>query len=241
MIVSGNFISADGVDFDPTDGVDQRGNNGEGDVFATKLTTDGDYGWTWTAGGSEYDFSDGTAIDMGGNVYIAGRFGNPGTPPGYTLDFDPTGDGDEQTSNGGGDAFITHLAADGSYGWTRTFGGPGEDVTRSLAVDLVGNIQMAGYFTESADLDPTEGVDIHESNGDRDAFVTTLLCTDEFPCEGDANGDGLVDPLDSGFVLARFGCAVGGDPNCDAADMNGDGLIDPLDVGYVLARFGPCD
>ena len=61
-------------------------------------------------------------------------------------------------------------------------------------------------------------------------------------CEGDANGDGLVDPLDSGFVLARFGCLVGGgDPQCDLADLNGDGLVNPLDVGFVLARFGPCE
>ena len=60
-------------------------------------------------------------------------------------------------------------------------------------------------------------------------------------CEGDANGDGLVDPLDSGFVLARFGCSVGtGDPSCDIADQNGDGLVDPLDVGFILARFGDC-
>ena len=60
-------------------------------------------------------------------------------------------------------------------------------------------------------------------------------------CEGDANLDGTVDPLDSGFVLARFGCAVGvGDDDCDAADQNGDGAVDPLDVGFVLARFGPC-
>lgn len=61
-------------------------------------------------------------------------------------------------------------------------------------------------------------------------------------CPGDANGDGLVDPLDSGFVLARFGCPVGeGDPECDIADQNGDGSVDPLDVGFVVARFGPCD
>jgi len=61
-------------------------------------------------------------------------------------------------------------------------------------------------------------------------------------CNGDANGDGLVDPLDSGFVLARFGCAVGeGDPSCDIADQNGDGSVDPLDVGFVLARFGECE
>jgi len=62
------------------------------------------------------------------------------------------------------------------------------------------------------------------------------------PCQGDANGDGTVDPLDSGFALARLGCLVGaGDPDCDAADQNGDGVVDPLDAGYVLARFGECD
>ncbi|MCH7701889.1 MAG: hypothetical protein IID37_09390 [Planctomycetes bacterium] len=60
-------------------------------------------------------------------------------------------------------------------------------------------------------------------------------------CEGDVNGDGIVDPLDSGFVLARFGCEFPGDGlNCLAADANGDGIVDPLDSGFVLARFGPC-
>lgn len=60
-------------------------------------------------------------------------------------------------------------------------------------------------------------------------------------CEGDANGDGVVDPLDSGFVLTRFGCPVGeGDPDCDAADQNGDAIVDPLDIGFILARFGEC-
>ena len=62
------------------------------------------------------------------------------------------------------------------------------------------------------------------------------------PCDGDANGDGVVDPLDSGFVLARFGCEVdAGDPDCDTADQNGDGAVDPLDVGYIAARFGTCE
>ena len=64
---------------------------------------------------------------------------------------------------------------------------------------------------------------------------------EDLTCEGDVNDDGLVDPLDAGFVLARFGCDVGtGDPDCDIADQNGDGLVDPLDVGFILARFGPC-
>ena len=67
-------------------------------------------------------------------------------------------------------------------------------------------------------------------------YLFKLTC-----CEGDANDDGTVDPLDAGYLLARLGCAVGqGDRDCDAADQNGDGAVDPLDVGYVLARFGAC-
>ena len=76
--------------------------------------------------------------------------------------------------------------------------------------------------------------------GEDNPFIINLVPPPE--CEGDANGDGTVDPLDSGFVLARFGCEVGGgDPDCDAADQNGDGTVDPLDSGFVLARFGTCE
>lgn len=91
-------------------------------------------------------------------------------------------------------------------------------------------------------LDPDAAIArIEFSGGVIDNFTFTTLPADE-PCEGDANDDGTVDPLDSGFVLARFGCPVGeGDPTCDVADQNGDGTVDPLDVGFVLARFGPCD
>ena len=60
-------------------------------------------------------------------------------------------------------------------------------------------------------------------------------------CDGDADGDGLVDPLDSGFVPARFGRPVGtGDAGCDIADMSGDGLVGPLDESFVRARFDTC-
>jgi len=56
---------------------------------------------------------------------------------------------------------------------------------------------------------------------------------------GDANADGIVDPMDSGFVLSRLGCTVdSGDAGCDAADANGDGVVDPTDLGFVSARFG---
>ncbi len=89
-------------------------------------------------------------------------------------------------------------------------------------------------------IPPSEIIPTCEEN--LQAILSLARATTATHCEGDANGDGTVDPLDSGFVLARFGCPVGtGDPQCDAADTNGDGLVDPLDSGFVLARFGACD
>lgn len=65
---------------------------------------------------------------------------------------------------------------------------------------------------------------------------------DECDCPGDTNGDRSIDPLDAGFVLARFGCEYPLDgSNCHLADLNNDGVVDPLDVGFVLCRFGMCE
>ncbi|MCH7720268.1 MAG: immunoglobulin domain-containing protein, partial [Planctomycetes bacterium] len=54
--------------------------------------------------------------------------------------------------------------------------------------------------------------------------------------EADVNGDGTVDPLDSGAILARFGLPVA--PKNVEFDINTDGDINPLDSGAALARFG---
>ncbi|MCH7702803.1 MAG: hypothetical protein IID37_14060 [Planctomycetes bacterium] len=84
------------------------------------------------------------------------------------------------------------------------------------------------------------GITVHGYNLD-DSYLYPGGVSFSVPCPGDANGDGTVDPLDSGFVLARFGCSYPEDgENCLNADVNGDEAVDPLDSGFVLARFGPC-
>ncbi|MCH7701548.1 MAG: hypothetical protein IID37_07655 [Planctomycetes bacterium] len=89
-------------------------------------------------------------------------------------------------------------------------------------------------------ISPTEIIPTCEEN--LQAILSLARAATETHCEGDANGDGLVDPLDSGFVLSRFGCEVdAGEPDCATADQNDDGEVDPLDVGFVTARFGPCE
>ena len=53
-------------------------------------------------------------------------------------------------------------------------------------------------------------------------------------CEGDTNGDGVVNFTDLNTVLAAFGQTGAGLP----ADLNGDGVVNFNDLNEVLAAFG---
>ncbi len=55
------------------------------------------------------------------------------------------------------------------------------------------------------------------------------------PCDGDANGDRVIDVNDISYILFRLGT-----PGPDG-DVNGDGTVDVNDLSYVLFRLGnPC-
>ncbi|MCH7721403.1 MAG: sulfatase-like hydrolase/transferase [Planctomycetes bacterium] len=122
----------------------------------------------------------------------------------------------------------------------------GQAIRNTLGFKLIRFITHAEEFYDLAN-DPFEAMDLLLGDLDPiqqanfDALTLELDTLTASVCQGDANNDGTVDPLDTGFVLARFGCSVGtGDPTCDVADQNGDGAVDPLDSGFVLARFGEC-
>ncbi len=60
----------------------------------------------------------------------------------------------------------------------------------------------------------------------------------EWQCDGDVDGDGQVNPVDSGLVQAAFGSTEEGDI-CQY-DVDCDGQINPVDAGLVQALFGTC-
>ncbi|MCH7703456.1 MAG: hypothetical protein IID37_17405 [Planctomycetes bacterium] len=92
------------------------------------------------------------------------------------------------------------------YGWTQTFDGHDREGA-AVAFGPSGGVVIAAAFTGTVDFDPTDSVDERTSNGDSDIFVTSLGGDGEYQWTytADMNGDGLVDPLDVGFILARFG------------------------------------
>lgn len=56
-------------------------------------------------------------------------------------------------------------------------------------------------------------------------------------CDGDADGNDVVDLDDITYIVLRLGTVA---PNDDGADVDGSGVVDLDDLTYTLLRFGPC-
>jgi hypothetical protein len=90
-----------GLDFG---GTDNKTSAGWGDIFVTKIGSDGSYGWTRIMGGASDDLGYGITTGSSASVCVAGNF--QGTVN-FGLDFGTT---DNKTSAGGSDVFMTRLA-----------------------------------------------------------------------------------------------------------------------------------
>jgi len=220
VLVAGDFEGT--VDFDPTDGVDERSAvddpstaGRDPNSFVTKLHNDGSYGWTLTfGGGNGRSETAGLAIDPLGNLlgtgYCAGQ-----------VDFDPSEQVDLHASIPVSfDIFVTKFATDGTYVWTRTFGGSGADRGSGVAVALDGSVLVTGTFRGTADFDPSDGVDLHTQRGQiEDIFVTKLHANGSYDWTrtwpvlfNDSEGQVAVDPLGNAIITGSFKGSIDFDP-----------------------------
>src|SRR5581483_2391512 len=111
----------------------------------------------------------GIAVDSSGNVFVGGSFLkiadlDPG--PGK-LEFNAEHQFGQYT-----DAFLIKIDANGGLVWADQIGGEFNDMVNAVAVDPAGNPVVTGYFTRSADFDPTaKGVFNVNALGRDDIFV----------------------------------------------------------------------
>jgi Beta-propeller repeat len=156
IVVGGSYRGA--VDFKPGNGtrtlpyVTYSG-GAFGGGFLAKLNSAGSLIWAQQAG-IGWAAVRSVSLDTAGNVYAAGLF--QGADSGITmpLDFDPGAGTNILTCKGKTDIFVAKYTAAGTYQWAVALGGTGTDMATGIAVDVDGNVYVAGYFYNTVDFDP---------------------------------------------------------------------------------------
>ena len=160
--------------------------NGEYDVFAAKLDSSGNWLWAVQAGGPDFDYGTGIALDGAGNAYLSGYFYGTATFGSQSL----VASGGESDA----DIFVAKLDPDGNWLWAVTAGGTEDDAGFRIAVDGSGNACLVGMFKNTA----TFGSQTLTASGDFDVFVAKLDPSGNWLW---AAGAGGIHP-DSGYGIA---------------------------------------
>jgi hypothetical protein len=141
-------------------------NGGTNDVFVTKLSADGStLLYSTYLGGSSHDGSTEIVVDNAGNAYITGAS--------WSTNFPTTENALDRTLNGGRDAFVAKLNADGDGLLYSTYiGGNSWDYGQCLAIDSAGNAYVGGFT--HGDFPTTPGTFQTTFGGLGDGYVAKL-------------------------------------------------------------------
>jgi len=112
------------------------------EIFLASYTTLGVHRSSKRLGGDGWDSGHALAVDASGNVYLTGDFSD-------TMDL---GSGPFTAPGGFSDIFLASYTAAGGHRFSKSFGGPGTDLPKSLALDASGNIYTTGFFEDTVDF-----------------------------------------------------------------------------------------
>lgn len=164
--------------------------------------TSQEYDWAHALGSVDEDRARTMVVDPVGNSYTIGHFTG-------TVDFDPSGNVFNLTSNGNRDLFILKLDSEGEFLWAKSIGGTFWEQGGDIA--LIGNeLIITGFYYNTVDFDPGAGVSTITAVANNDVFVLKL-------------------DLDGNFIWAK---SVGGDGGERGTSVSVDSQGNILIVGY---------
>ncbi len=238
--LSGNIyltgIFAGTADFDPEAGVSNLVSTGGDDVFATKLTANGQLVWAKSFGGSGDDIGYAIEIDdYDSTVFIIGNYTG-------TADLNPGAATATVTSNGSSDIFMVKLSNTGDYITSKTIGGTGMDRGRDLVIDVAtGDQFLTGSFGNTVDFDPGAGV-VELIGGSQDIFVLKLDVSNNFTWAKRMGGIAVdegrnIDFDANGFIYVNgsFISTCNFDPNGGTTNVTSNGSDDVFVVQLTPA------
>jgi hypothetical protein len=165
------------IDFDPGPNVQLLAPFGPQNIFVNKFDSNLNYVWAKKAGSSgTHNSGLRLALDNLGNIYTTGFYST-------TVDFDPgvnitnlnsvlaPAGSATATFN---DIFIWKLNNSGDFVWANSYGGNGEDTGLDICTDSQGNVYSAGFFSGTADFEPSSNVSNLISNGLKDIYFQKI-------------------------------------------------------------------
>ena len=207
------------ADFDPGTGTANLTSAGLNDGYIVKYNSSGQYQWAFNLGSGNICNGTALAVDNSGNVYAAGFFDG-------TIDFDPGGGTSNLTAIGGDDAYVAKYNSAGQYQWAFNLGNTGDDAVTSLAVTKTGDLFVSGYFSGTADFDPSAVAVNLTSNGSDDGFLAKYSALGNYQWAfnlGSTAGDDVytiaVDTLDNVYASGSFVYTVDFDPSAAIANL----------------------
>ncbi|MCK9611159.1 MAG: SBBP repeat-containing protein [Candidatus Cloacimonas sp.] len=121
--------------------------SGYDDIYVAKMDSNGNWLWAKQAGGTNYDYGYGIAVDAYGNSYVTGYFKSSSCSFGtITL---------INNNSEFIDIFAAKLDSNGNWLWAKQAGGIYMDYGYSIAVDINGNSYITGSFEDSANFGTT--------------------------------------------------------------------------------------
>ena len=203
--------------------------NGGDDAFVAKVSVDGSaLVYAGYIGGSSNDRGNGIAVDIAGNAYVTGLAASTQT----TF---PVLVGPDLVHNGGDDAFVAKVAADGAaLLYCGYIGGASTESGTAIAVNSAGEAYVVGgTFSNQASFPVLEGPDLTH-NGATDIFVakvdadgSALQYAGYLGGNGGDPGTGIaVDDDGNAYVTGTAASNGGSFPVVAGPDLSSNGAID---------------
>lgn len=142
-------------------------------LLLSQLVSGQEYNWFKQFGGTGDDRVAVVQMDSNGDLIIAGTFSN-------TVDFDPSLNTEERTSNGWWDAFVAKYDTTGALIWVRTFGSTDFDYAQALMIDSDDNIYVSGNYGGSMDIDPGPDLETISPIGGICSYLLKLTTDGEY-------------------------------------------------------------
>lgn len=140
--------------------------NGNFDIFAAKMDSNGDCVWAVSGGGTNFDEALAIDVDSLQNVYICGQIEEENVNENGSATFGNF----TVPMNGDRDIFIAKISNDGAWEWVTHSGGSRDDMMYDLKLDHLGNLYCAGQLSSTAQF----GNQIINHNGSDDALLAKL-------------------------------------------------------------------